>query len=151
MFALQFFHFRFGLEVVDHRVVGENFSAAHHHVLLGLLGDVQFVGDHNDGDAAVIQSLEGVHDFVAGLGIEVARRFVSKDPGMDSSPTIGRWLPAAVAHRRVGWASDPLDPSDRRSPKLRLRVPTALFGGAAVAHKAWADRRCLEWKCAPAD
>lgn len=71
------------------------------------MGDVQFVGDHNDGDAAVVQSLKGVHNFDAGLGTEIARR-------------------------RVGWASDLLDPSVQQPPKLCRRAPVVLFGGAEV-------------------
>ena len=61
-----------------HWVVGENFSVAHRHVSLGVLGDVQFVGDHDDGDAAVVQSLKGIHDFDASLSVEIASWFVGK-------------------------------------------------------------------------
>ena len=42
------------------------------------MGDVQFVGDHDDGGAAVVQSLKGIHDFDASLSVEIARRFVCK-------------------------------------------------------------------------
>ena len=42
------------------------------------MGDVQFVGDHDDGDAAVVQSLKGIHDFDASLSVEIASWFVGK-------------------------------------------------------------------------
>ena len=98
-------------------MVGENFSVTHHHILFGVLGDVQFVGDHNDGDAAVIQSLEGVHDFDAGLGIEIARRFVSKDQG---------W----IHHQRSG-DGHPLLFSAERRLRIKHGQIDVVSGGSA--------------------
>ena len=111
-FAPQLFHFRFGLESVARRAVGENFSVAHRHVSLGVLGDVQFMGDHDDGDAVVVQSLEGVYDFDVGLSVEIAHRFVGKKQKGIHYQRTGQW-PPVVVRQRVGYPRDPLDPSGR--------------------------------------
>ena len=39
---------------------------------------VQFVGDHDDGDALVVEFLEHAHDFDARLAVEVAGRLVGQ-------------------------------------------------------------------------
>src|SRR5690349_16943521 len=48
---------------------------------MGVLRDVVFVGDKNDGVALTVKIREESHDFFAGLGIKVARRLVSQNDG----------------------------------------------------------------------
>ena len=48
-------------------------------IRLAQRGDVVFVRDHDDRLARVVQLLEHLHDFVAGLGVEVTGRLVGQD------------------------------------------------------------------------
>ena len=61
------------------RAVVDDQAVAHPDDPLGVLGDVVFVGDHDDGLARVVEPAEHLHDLVAGLGVEVARRLVGED------------------------------------------------------------------------
>lgn len=45
---------------------------------VGVLGDVALVGDQDNGVALGVEPLEQRHDFHAGGGVQVARRFVGK-------------------------------------------------------------------------
>ena len=54
-------------------------AVAHPDDPLGVLGDVVFVGDHDDGLAGVVEPAEHLHDLVAGRGVEVAGRLVGQD------------------------------------------------------------------------
>ena len=49
------------------------------HLAPGVRGDVGFVGDQDDGDSFVIELPKQRHDFLAGVAVEVAGRFVSED------------------------------------------------------------------------
>ena len=45
------------------------------------MGDVQFVGDHDDGHALVVELLEHAHDLDAGAAVEIAGRLVGEQQG----------------------------------------------------------------------
>ena len=70
-----------GVEAVGDGFVGEDFPVAEDDVAFGVAGDVEFVGDHEDGDAGVVEFLEDAHDFDAGLAVEVAGGFVGEEEG----------------------------------------------------------------------
>ena len=58
--------------------VADNLPVAHDDHALAIGGNVQFVRNHDDGDAGFIQLLKQAHDFDAGAGIEIAGRFVGE-------------------------------------------------------------------------
>src|SRR5579872_6687322 len=51
---------------VRYRLVGFYFAVAHMDDAVGALGDVVFVGDHDDGISVAMQPREQGHDFIAG-------------------------------------------------------------------------------------
>jgi hypothetical protein len=63
------------------RRVGLDAAVAHDDIAFGVAGDVEFVRDHDEGDALVVEPAEGIHDLDAGAGVEVAGRFVGQDEG----------------------------------------------------------------------
>ena len=46
-----------------------------------MLGDVQLVRHHDDGDGALIERLEDLDDFVAGAAVQIAGRLVGQEDG----------------------------------------------------------------------
>ena len=54
-------------------------AVAHDDDAFAVGGDVQFVRDHDDGDAGVVEFLEQAHDLDAGAGVEIAGRLVGQD------------------------------------------------------------------------
>ena len=72
----QAFQFRLGMQAVRHRLVADDLAVAHDDVALGVARDVQFVRDHDDRDALVVEFLEHAHDLDAGLAVEIAGGFV---------------------------------------------------------------------------
>src|SRR5690606_26148653 len=60
-------------------LVTEDAAVAHHDLALGESGHVGLVGDQHDGDAALVQFLEHLHDLEAGARVEIARGLVGKD------------------------------------------------------------------------
>jgi hypothetical protein len=61
--------------------VGEDLAVADVDDAMGVLGDVGFVGDEDDGVAAGVERVKEGHDFVAGFGVEVAGGLVGEDDG----------------------------------------------------------------------
>src|ERR1035438_2001176 len=62
-------------------LVGGDFAVTDINDAVSVLGDVFFVGYQDDGVALGVQAGEQGHDFVAGLGVEVAGGLVSQDNG----------------------------------------------------------------------
>ena len=59
--------------------VADDLAVAHDHDAFAVGGDVEFVGDHDDGDARVVEFLEQPHDLDAGAGVEIAGGLVGQD------------------------------------------------------------------------
>ena len=60
------------------RRVTDDLPVAHDDDAFAIGGDVQFVRDHDDGDAGVVEFLEQPHDFDARAGVEIAGRLVGQ-------------------------------------------------------------------------
>jgi hypothetical protein len=68
-----------GLEHPRAGTVLDDLAVPHPDDPLGMLGDVFFVGDHDDGLAGVVEPAQHVHDLLAGGGVEVAGGLVGED------------------------------------------------------------------------
>ena len=58
--------------------VADDLAVAHDDDAFAVGGDVQFVRDHDDGDAGVVEFLKQPHDFDAGARVEIAGRLVGQ-------------------------------------------------------------------------
>ena len=79
-------HFRVAMTRLSRRIadaggldIGGDDAVADVDDAMGELGDVGFVGDDDDGVAAMVELVEERHDLVAGLGVEVAGGLVGED------------------------------------------------------------------------
>ena len=97
----------------------------------GVLGDVVLVGHQDDGVAFGVQTIEQRHDLVAGLGVEIAGRFVGEDDGglVDQSAGDGHAL-ALSAGEFVGLVVHAVGQADRS--QCGLGALGALFGWNAA-------------------
>jgi hypothetical protein len=59
-----------------HRLVAHDRTVAEDEIAPAEMGDVQFVGDHDDGDALFVELLKNAHHFDGGSGVQIARGFV---------------------------------------------------------------------------
>src|SRR5436190_5403419 len=61
-----------------HWSIAHDSPVAHNNIAPRVTRNIRFVGDHDDGDPFVIQTLEDVHHLDTGSAIEVAGRFISQ-------------------------------------------------------------------------
>src|SRR5690606_10547111 len=59
--------------------VADDAAVAHDEVALAVVRDVELVGDHDDGDALVVEFLKNAHDLDGGFAVEVAGGFVGEE------------------------------------------------------------------------
>src|SRR5262249_24183826 len=80
-----------------------NQPIAHDYVALRVSGDVLFVGDHDDRDAALVELLKYCHDRDAGAAVEIAGWFIGEqylgliDQGAGGGDTL------LLAARKLTW------------------------------------------------
>src|SRR5262249_55322882 len=79
-------------------LVGEDLSVANMNDSMCVFCDIRFVRDEDDGVSASLQLVEKSHDFVAGLGVEIACGLVGQDDGrpVDERAGNGHTLPLAA-------------------------------------------------------
>src|SRR5258707_671427 len=66
----------FRVRTLGHELILPDQPIAHYHIALRISGDVLLVRDHDDGDAALVESLENGHDLNAGSAVEITGRFI---------------------------------------------------------------------------
>ena len=66
---------------ISHAFVGGDLSITNANDAMSKLGDVALVSDKNDRVSLGMESIKQLHDFYAGLGIEVSGRFVRENNG----------------------------------------------------------------------
>jgi len=107
--------------------VADYLPVAHDDHALAIGGNVQFVRDHDDGDAGFVQLLEQAHEFNAGAGVEVAGRFVGEQHFRPADERAGDGDPLLLSARKLaGKVVAPLAESAGgwglcRDPKTRER------------------------------
>ena len=85
-----------------------NATVADGHGTVGLGGDSGVVCDKNDGFAALLELMEGLHHKRSGRGVQVSRRLVGKNYGrvIDEGARDGH--PLHLAARELGYAVVPV-------------------------------------------
>ncbi len=76
VFEIESFELFRRIEPADHRFVFDNPAVAHDHGALAVPCDIEFVSDHDEGDALAVKFLKNPHNFDARAGIEIASRLV---------------------------------------------------------------------------
>jgi hypothetical protein len=56
-----------------------DFAISHTDGTFGMGGNIMFVGDHHDGRALIVEFMQDVDDFNAGLRVQVASGFIGQD------------------------------------------------------------------------
>ena len=122
-------------------LVAHHAAVAHDEVALAVAGDVELVGDHDDGDALVVEFLEHAHDLDGGPAVEVAGRLVGEeDRGVvDERAGDGDALLLA-AGELVGIMVGAVRQADDFEAVQRPLAHFAATSGAA-GRRAWAARR----------
>ena len=72
-------HFGGGDRAVFDGGVANNDAVAQDEVAFAVAGHVEFVGDHHDGDALIVEFLKNPHHLNGSFGIEIAGGFVGKE------------------------------------------------------------------------
>src|SRR5258708_35893802 len=85
------------LQIVDDAAV------AHDEVAPAVVGDVELMRDHDDGDALVVEFLEHAHHLDGGLAVEVAGRFVGEEDLRLVDEGAGDGHALLLAARELDW------------------------------------------------
>jgi len=74
----EFLHFDRGDAAIANLNIADDSSIAHDEVAFAESRDVEFVGDHYDGDSLVVEFLKNAHHFNGGFAVEIARWLVGE-------------------------------------------------------------------------
>jgi len=85
------------------RLISDDFSIAQDDHAFGEPRDIEFVGDHDDGDALIVQLLEYTHDLDAGLGVQISSRFIGQEQGGPVHQSAGDGYALLLAARKLVW------------------------------------------------